>query len=643
MWLTNSSCKSTVSRRAQAGSSLALAAVLILACAGGNASARTKVVLLGTSGGPTWWPGTPRMGTASALVVRENTSNATDHIYLVDLGPGACQRLGEAFNSGSYANVDGNDVQVGYSSFLKNVKALFFTHLHMDHTADYPTLLLCGQSTGLIAYPESQAAKRLQVYGPGSRGQLEDVYPPGRTNAAAIMNPTNPTPGTADLTRYLWQAYSQSINNFTRDSGWGDFSMLVNLNEIPFPPLPRADYPIDPSTGQSINTAPWPNRDPFLVYQDARVRVTATLVNHGPVYPNFAYRFETADGSVVFSGDVGYPCTNLIRLARGADVLVHEVIDPAFIDQLFPPPLSDSAAAMKYHLETAHTSIFDVGKHATTAGVSTLVLNHIVPANTPVERLQLAQQGYPGRLIVGSDLMEIDLEAPAESFVPVAADFDGDRKADPALVRSGSWLVWLSGAGYARSEPQAFTDANWIPLAGDFDGDGKADPAGIDESGNWFIRYSSLAYLMGGPYARGSSACTPVAGDVDGDAYADTGGLSGSGNWYFWMSTAAYLRNGPFPFGGAGNRPHAADFDGDGKADPAVDDGAGNWQAWLSTTGYPGVGPYPFGLSGLATVAGDFDGDSLADTAGTNGAGAWYFWLSSAGYSLVGPVTLSMP
>jgi ribonuclease BN (tRNA processing enzyme) len=581
------------------------------------------------------------MGTSSALVVQD--TNSVDHIYLIDLGPGSAQQLGPAFNSGTFTNVGGNYVQVGYSSFLKNVKALFFTHLHMDHTTDLPTLLLCGQGAGLTAYPDDEADKRLQVYGPGTRGQLDDIYPFGRTNVAQVINPTNPTPGTVDMTQYLLQAYSQTINNFTRDSGWGDFSQLLSVHDIALPPLPRDDYPIDPATGQSRNTAPWPDMAPILIYQDPFVRVTATLGNHGPVYANFAYRFDTADGSVVFSGDTGYPCNNLIQLAQGADILVHEVIDTAFIDNLFPPPLSDSAAALKYHLETAHTAISNVGKHATAAGVGTLVLNHIVPANTAEARLQQAQQGYAGRLIVGSDLMEIDVGTSALSFNPVAADFDGDAKADPAIVISGNWYVWLSGMNYARTGPHSFTGSDWTPLAGDFDGDRLADPSGMDATGNWFIRFSSFGYLLGGAYPRGDSLYVPVAGDFDGDAYADTGGLNGSGNWYFWMSSYAYLCEGPYPFGGGGLMPHAGDFDGDRLADPAADNGSGNWYVWFSTAGYLQRGPYQLGSSGLAMVAADLDGDSIADTAGTNGAGTWYFWLSASGYSMVGPVTLSLP
>ncbi|HPB31086.1 MAG TPA: MBL fold metallo-hydrolase, partial [Candidatus Sumerlaeota bacterium] len=167
------------------------------------------------------------------------------------------------------------------------------------------------------------------------------------------------------------------------------------------------DYPLDPQTGKPLNTAPWPDMEPIFVYGDSLVSVTAILVNHGPVYPAFAFRFDTPDGSVVFSGDTGYPCTNLIRLAQDADVLVHEVIDPGFIDNLFPQPIPDQYKPLKFHLESAHTMINDVGKHATEANVKTLVLNHIVPGNTPKARLMEAGRNFSGRMMIGSDLMRI--------------------------------------------------------------------------------------------------------------------------------------------------------------------------------------------------------------------------------------------
>ncbi len=591
-----------------------LAVALFLACPGGNVCARTRVVLLGTSGGPTWWPGSQRMGTSSALVVKDNTTNATDHIYLIDLGPGSSQRLGEAFNSGTFTNINGDIVQVGYSSFLKNVKALFFTHLHMDHTTDYPALLLCGQGAGLVAYPDGEADKRLQVYGPGTRGQLEDVYPPGRTNVAPTMNPTNPTPGAVDMTQYLLQAYAQTINNFTLESAWSDFSKLVSVHDIPFPPLPRSDYPVDPETGRSRNTAPWPNMDPILVYQDSLVTVTATLVDHFSVYPNFAYRFDTADGSVVFSGDVSYPCANLIQLAQGADILVHEVIDPVFIENLFPPPLSESAMAMKYHLETAHTAITNVGKHAAAAGVKTLVLNHIVPANTPEARLQQAQQSFAGNLIVGADLMQIDVNTPTGVQASDGTYTDKVRVTWNAAGNAMGYQVWRSVSNTIADASNMATTATtsyddlaaatlpqtmlyyWVRAvnatgtsdfsasdcgytapshaANDFDGDGKSDLA-VYLDGYWAVFLMTGGVLEG---CFGGPDWVPLTGDFDGDGKSDLA-VYRDGYWYVCLMTGGVLEGA---LGGPGWTPLIGDFDGDGKSDLAVYRD-GFWSIFLMT------------------------------------------------------------
>jgi ribonuclease BN (tRNA processing enzyme) len=151
--------------------------------------------------------------------------------------------------------------------------------------------------------------------------------------------------------------------------------------------------------------------DPFEVYRDDNVRVTATLVDHHQVFPAFAYRFDTADGSVVFSGDTA-PDTkgNLRKLANGSDILVHEVIDPAWINLKFGTPEPGSPMdALKTHLFASHTSIDAVGQVATDCRVRTLVLNHIVPGNTPVTHLQQAKGNFSGTLIIGEDLMQIGI------------------------------------------------------------------------------------------------------------------------------------------------------------------------------------------------------------------------------------------
>jgi ribonuclease BN (tRNA processing enzyme) len=84
------------------------------------------------------------------------------------------------------------------------------------------------------------------------------------------------------------------------------------------------------------------------------------LVYHFPIWPTYAFRFDTHDGSVVFSGDTN-PSKNLIRLARNADVLVHEVIDVAWIEALFPPATTAREDALKAHLLNSHNTIDDVG------------------------------------------------------------------------------------------------------------------------------------------------------------------------------------------------------------------------------------------------------------------------------------------
>ena len=139
--------------------------------------------------------------------------------------------------------------------------------------------------------------------------------------------------------------------------------------------------------------------------------MTAVLVDHHQVFPAFAYRFETKDGSVVFSGDTG-PDTrgNLQRLANGTDILVHEVIDPAWVDLRFGDPEPGSRMeALKVHLIQSHTPAGEIGRIASECRAGILVLNHLVPGNTPVSNLEAAGDGFDGNLIIGEDLMQIGL------------------------------------------------------------------------------------------------------------------------------------------------------------------------------------------------------------------------------------------
>lgn len=369
-----------------------------------TANYHTSLVLLGTAGGPVWYPESNRVSTSSALVVG-------DTIYLIDLGHGAAQRMAEVFNASIFVPTPGGKVEEGQSRFLQRAEALFFTHLHMDHTADYPTLLLVGQNAGL------GAMKPLAVFGPGDRGQLEANIT-GYQGTIVETPSGSRTPGTKEMTNLLWQAFAQTINDFTLDNGSMDFTTVVEPYDIGWTPGSDILIPL-PSGGSrepngqydsyfvDPNTTPCPPMEPFLVYEHANngVSVWATLVDHHQVFPSFAYRFDTPDGSVVISGDTGANTRgNLQKLAQGADVLVHEVIDEMWIEALAQTGVPD---ALIEHLGSVHTKIGEVGAVAEDCGVKTLVLNHIVPGNAPVGHLVKAKDNFSGTLIVGEDLMQI--------------------------------------------------------------------------------------------------------------------------------------------------------------------------------------------------------------------------------------------
>lgn len=207
------------------------------------------------------------------------------------------------------------------------------------------------------------------------------------------MHPDNPTPGLADFFASAIAATAYDINIRIRDEGNVDIHDVIRPHDIALPDV-RASAAGDIA----------PPMDPFRVMENEDVKVSAILVRHTPVFPSFAFRFDTADGSVVFSGDTTVT-SNIVTLAKSADILVHEAIDlDAFAGRQLP-------AALRAHLENSHTDVTKIGGIAHAAGVKTLVLSHLVPGAT--DRVsdttwhRKAQQGFSGEVVVGRDLMQI--------------------------------------------------------------------------------------------------------------------------------------------------------------------------------------------------------------------------------------------
>ena len=114
------------------------------------------------------------------------------------------------------------------------------------------------------------------------------------------------------------------------------------------------------------------------------------------------------DRSIVISGDTARS-DNLVKLARGADVLVQTAVYVPAVDRLVARV--PNAASLKQSIIADHTTAEDAGRVAQAAGVKTLVLSHLVPADDPDVTDQMwvdaARANFGGKVIVGKDLMEI--------------------------------------------------------------------------------------------------------------------------------------------------------------------------------------------------------------------------------------------
>ena len=227
---------------------------------------------------------------------------------------------------------------------LKTLRRIFITHHHSDHNVDYGSLMLIAWAADLATPVDS--------YGP---------------------------PPLTEMTQNFLAYNRVDIATRMADEGRPSLAGLIQPHEI--------------------TTA-------GLVMQDANVRVTAALVDHPPLVPSFAYRFDCPDRSIVISGDTR-PSEGLVALAKGADVLVHEVMFLPAIEALIAS--EPNAKTLREHLLASHTSAADVGKVATRAGVKTLVLSHFVPGGFPFitddQWRDAVRPHFGGEIIVGRDLM----------------------------------------------------------------------------------------------------------------------------------------------------------------------------------------------------------------------------------------------
>lgn len=276
-------------------------------------SPQTAVVMLGT-GTPNADP--DRSGPAVSIV-RDGRA------YLVDAGPGIVRRAASAVRAGITA-LD-----------APNLKVLFITHLHSDHTVGLPDLILSAWTL--------ERTVPLEVFGP---------------------------PGTRAMVDHLLAAYQADIRN--RVDG------LEPANEI----------------GYTVNVH---EIAPGVVFDDGNVKVTAFAVPHGDWEVSFGYRFDSADRSIVVSGDTR-ASDAIVKACDGCDLLLHEVYSA---DRFKTRPVE----WQRYHAR-AHTSTDELALLATRARPRQLVLYHQLYWGTDDAGLlaELRRAGYTAPALSARDL-----------------------------------------------------------------------------------------------------------------------------------------------------------------------------------------------------------------------------------------------
>ena len=258
-----------------------------------------------------------RSGPATAIVVG-------DTAYIIDFGPGVVRQASRAVRRNSL-----------WALRPTNLRVAFLTHLHSDHTAGYPDLILT-------------------LWVLGRRGPL-NVYGPSGTRA---------------MTESLLEEYREDIRV-------------------------RVGGPEHLSSGAGI--ARGHDVEPGVVYEDDLVQVGAFAVPHGIWEHAYGYKFTSADRTIVISGDTG-PFDGLVEIARGADMLIHEMFGAGGFDRLAPEN-------QRYH-GTFHTSTTRVGELAAAAGVGMVILYHQLhfAGESPEQMVEEVRASFDGDVVYGRDL-----------------------------------------------------------------------------------------------------------------------------------------------------------------------------------------------------------------------------------------------
>jgi ribonuclease BN (tRNA processing enzyme) len=242
---------------------------------------------------------------------------------------------------------------------VREIGTIFITHHHDDHTAGLGTLLS-------VAWDQNRT-KPIHVYGP---------------------------PRTTELVTAAVQYFTISAEIRIADGG----------RSIP---IAQVFFGHDVGAGTT--------------YEDASIKVTAVENSHfdfheGPAagkHKSYAYRFETPDRVIVFTGDTG-ASDAVTELAKGADLLVSETsscqgrMEEMAHDGRWQAMSPAERAGITRQMTQGHMTLDEIGKMAASADVKTVVLSHLTHKRdgdyTPWA--EEVKKHFSGQVLVAKDLME---------------------------------------------------------------------------------------------------------------------------------------------------------------------------------------------------------------------------------------------
>jgi ribonuclease Z len=158
--------------------------------------------------------------------------------------------------------------------------------------------------------------------------------------------------------------------------------------------MPAATWPMV-AHQIGLDGEPTPAKDRTgVVLDDGALRITAIEVDHAPIEPAYAYRFDYKGRSVVVSGDLKFH-PPLARAARGADLLISEAIVPSMTRALGAGARDagkDRTAAIMHDIEDYHITPVQAAQIANEAGVRLLAFYHLLPSpDGPLSKRLFAQ------------------------------------------------------------------------------------------------------------------------------------------------------------------------------------------------------------------------------------------------------------